>query len=159
VTPALRPAQATDAYRLQLLARSPDPPCWVAEVENWAIRDSWHWYRDPTNLSATLLLADDEAGDLVAIIGYQRIAKRTWYLPGLLVAPESRGRGIGSHVFRTTLDELRRCHPGQRALWAVHHHNASMVHVSRSLGATSTPIDLTCNGGSPEGYLRFELRL
>lgn len=159
MTLALRPARATDVYRLQQLQRTPGAPCWVAEVETWAIRDAWYWLRDTSNREAALLLAEDDEGDVIAVIGYSRAAPSAWYLPGLFVPFEHRGRNIGGAAFRTCIDLLRQAHGGETALWVVHHSNGAMLKLSAEVRATISSVDFPCNGGQPERYHRCELRL
>lgn len=159
MSPALRPARATDVYRLQQFPRTPSPPCWVAEVETWVLRDAWHWYRDPSNRAATLLVGEDSDGDLLSVCGYTQIARGTWYLPGLFVPIDARGNGAGSSTFRALLRLLSDTCPGDTAVWVVHPENSVMLALSTQSGASTSVLDLPCNGGLPAPYRRFELSL
>lgn len=156
MTPALncRLARATDAARIGLIEPTPDAVPWVAEVEAWALRDSWFWFRDPDNDARLLVGEHAETGELIAVGGHMRAAPSVRYIPGILVEHAFRARqGYGEAMLRSVITDARSSMPSVAVTWLVHVENEAMLQLSEKVGAVrmsgGTVID------SARHYARF----
>lgn len=155
----LRKANPTDIYKFAYLKRTFDAPCWVIEVETWALQESWFWYRDPQRTNSTLLLCEVDF-EIVALVGYEQIADHVWYIPGLYVEPDNRRSGYGRLAMQQALAYLAEMRPGDTAQWLVHDSNEAMLALSHSLGAADAETTAQpCNGTEVGLYRRFVFQL
>jgi RimJ/RimL family protein N-acetyltransferase len=153
---SVRRARQLDVYALWHLDREPDQPCYVAEVENWALHDAWSWFADPANDMATLLVA--EAPSIIGIAGFTRISPGIWYIPGVLVEATSRGQGVGKAMLDAAITEIGLVDSTPRIEWLAHHQNHAMAGLSLAVGANHIEsIALLCNGGPEDLYAWWRL--
>lgn len=130
------------------------------EIETWAIKNAWYWYRDPENDNAELMIGELD-GRLVAVAGYMRVAPLTWYLPGLLVEQFHRSKKLGKHMLTMTLAHLAATSPKEAANWLVHSNNLSMLKLSAEIGAVQSHSEMIHCGteATPSLYIHWQFEL
>ncbi len=119
---------AQNVWRLGQLERTPDPPTWVDEAEEFLLggRAIWHLRRAGT----TILAADDGAFIGAGVAYNDPIYQQTSRLGALCVDHRARGRGVGRLLFDALLVEALRAQ--MYAIWLVHPQNSPMLNLSRS---------------------------
>jgi len=144
----VRKVEAVDLYRFDLMQRTPDPPPWVVEVEDFIFRHAWYWANQGTERA--FLLAEDDNGELIGVSACELASDGVAYLPAVLVVYEQRRQGYARQLLDETLDRAELLAPGGTAFWLVHEDNAVMRRLSEETGALAT-------GRTEDAYLRFEL--
>jgi len=107
--PAIRPAAASDAPELTVIAR--------AAKRHWGYPEAWlaAWEPaltiTPEYVDRNTVLVVERDGGIAAFVGLVD-AGAHWELDHLWVLPGQQGHGLGSRLFTAALEEVRRRRPG-----------------------------------------------
>lgn len=148
----VRPLAPTDAFRLlQHIERTPDAPDWVREVEQWAIAESWFWFRDCEPGHRSVLICESDDDDLVGLAACEIEDPTVAYVIAVVVFWEHRDRtGHGARLFDAILDAAEEMTGGGSAWWLVDADNEAMLKLSRKVTPDESPSG---------GHVRFETAL